>query len=176
MIDQDRLIVRLIGVVTYRPEWTSRARETPAFADRIGLMLGPKGNSERQVRPPMPLVLAIESKIVETHALGDICRERLAQLRKIRVQITVIQNTWVNPALIEGVQRLRAQRSNDIMCVLSYVPMYSFKVCAETESVAAQTLHEIFGELISKRNTVNNAERVYEVTPQIVERSLCVKT
>src|SRR5215470_5193509 len=83
LLDQNRLIVRLIGVMTDGLETTNHAGEAAVFADWIGLVFSAKRNRERQVRPRMPLVLAIESDVIENHSLRSGCRKGLTQLRKI---------------------------------------------------------------------------------------------
>src|SRR5271169_6241820 len=83
LIDQDCLIVWLIGVVTDRVKRTGQASKATAFAHGIGIMLSAESQSECKVGPQVPFILAVNAEIIEVDALGGCRGKGLAQLRKV---------------------------------------------------------------------------------------------
>ena len=67
-------------------------------------MFGSKGTSEGQVRPGMPLILAVESEIEERDMQSALGSKSLRQQGKI-----CCRGGWIYATLIKSVERLRIQ-------------------------------------------------------------------
>ena len=91
-----------------------------------------KGEGERQVGTRVPLVLAVECKIVESDSLRNLRSEGLEQLRKIGAWRSRIHAT-----LIKGIKRLGDQEARSAEGVLLVAPIDALEVCAEADLLIA---------------------------------------
>src|ERR1700732_2891935 len=83
LVAQNRLIVRLLRVVTDSFKWPRKPGKTVVTAHRIGIVFRAKCRCQRQVGPCVPLILAIKGKAKEGKLQESLRRKGLRQLREI---------------------------------------------------------------------------------------------
>ena len=77
LVDQDSLIVRLIGIVAYGCKRPAHPGEAAALAHWVGLMFRTEGECQCKVRKRVPLVLAVKCKIIEGNPLSGLGGQRI---------------------------------------------------------------------------------------------------
>src|ERR1700738_4593135 len=107
LVDQNCLIIGLGGIMAARVKRTRQARIATILANRIRVVLRAESRSQRDVRPRMPFVLAVNYEIEERAPQQPLGREGLGQLREISRR-----GSGVNTALEKSIESLWDQLSN----------------------------------------------------------------
>ena len=145
LIDQDRLIVRLIRVMADGIKWPGRPGEATRFTNRIGLVIGAQGERKRQVRASVPLLLAIEAKTVEIETVPRYRRVGLPKGCVICFRIG-----WVHAAVEKGADCLGKQLSRAVVIVTVPFKVGPQEVHAKPKLMLAPCFHQVVGNLVRR--------------------------
>src|SRR6266404_5770152 len=139
--NQDRFVVRLLGVMADGVELPRQTRKAARFAHKIGLMFRPESNCQRQPRSRVPFILSIDAEMIVGLRIKLARLEGLEQLSEVgfrRIQI--------GPTLIKRVERQWNQESK--IGRNQTTPAPPIEVRSEPELMISSSLHEVFGNLV----------------------------
>src|SRR5215475_3338917 len=106
-------------------------------------MLCPKRKRQRKALPRMPLILAIETKVIRSNSLSGLKREALIQRGKVCIGVGRI-----NPTLIKSQNALGKQNACATPPGITVIPMGLFEVGSESKFLLTPGFREVSRRIV----------------------------